>query len=105
MAHADLDSSGRVVVHTVWNEKELITQVPGSRWDALAKVWVIPSAWAALVTLRGVFREQLTLSERLIEWVWGLRNAWVDRSLELRTALEPVDDGSQVSEVLRSWRM
>lgn len=96
MAHADLDSQDRVVVHTMWNEKDIISQVPGARWDALAKVWVIPSAWAALVTLRGVFGPQLTLSEHLVEWVWKLRRAWVDRALELRTQLDyPVtaDDG------------
>lgn len=92
MAHADYDSAtNQVVVHTVWNEKDVIVAVPGSRWDASFKRWVLPSSWASLVILRGVFKEQLTLSERLIEWAWRLRREWVDRALELRSQLE-VDD-------------
>lgn len=97
MAHADLDSHDRVVVHTQWNEKTVISQVPGARWDAQDKVWTVPSAWAALVTLRGVFGERLTLGQHLVDWVWNLRRSWVDRAVELRTALtfdDPADDGA-----------
>lgn len=89
MAHADYDPQGdRIAVHTVWNEKDVILAVPGARWDATRKLWTTPPTWSALVVLRGVFKEQLTLSERLITWAWELRNTWVDRALELRTLLE-----------------
>lgn len=92
MAHADYDpTTDRILVHTVWNEKAIITGVPGSRYDSLGRYWIVPNAWASLVVLRGVFKEQLTLSDRLIEWVWKLRRDWVDRAVELRTQLS-IDD-------------
>lgn len=97
MAHADYDlSRDRIVVHTVWNEKAIVTAVPGARYDAVNRYWVVSAAWASLVVLRGVFQERLTLSERLIEWAWQLRKNWVDRAMELRTRIEPDDDDAGI---------
>lgn len=91
MAHADYDShNDRIVVHTVWNEKDIITSIPGARYDP-NRFWVLPKTWSALVTLRGVFKDQLTLSDNLIKMAWEMRQAWVDRAVQLRTQLEPED--------------
>lgn len=88
MAYADYDPvTDLVIVHTSWNEKALISAVPGARWNAHSKYWVVPKAWAALVILRGIFKQQLELSERLIALAWEMRNTWVDRALELRTQI------------------
>lgn len=94
MAHADFDpTTDRVVVHTVWNEKDLIRAVPGARWDATDRVWTASPAWATLVLLRGVFGAQLTLSDRLIAWAWALRRDRVDPALALRAELDyPASD-------------
>lgn len=105
VAHANFDPvKRRIVVHTVWNEKDLLRAVPGARWDATDRVWVAPAAWATLVLLRGVLGQQLTLGERLVEWGWQLRRDRVDPALELRTRLEPDVDLTESLEVMRSWR-
>jgi len=105
VAHADYDPTGdRVVVHTVWNQKDIITAVPGARFDAVNKYWVVPSAWASLVILRGVFGADLTLSKRLIDWAWKLRRDWVDQAMTLRVALNAPDDDSPEMNMMKSWR-
>lgn len=106
MAHADYDPDrDRIVVHTVWNEKDLLTAVPGARWDAVDRVWATPAAWATVVVLRGVLKDQLTLSERLVEWVWKLRHERIDPALALRSELVPTENDSREWKVLKSWRM
>lgn len=102
MAYADYDPvTDLVIVHTSWNEKALISSVPGARWNAHSKHWVVPKAWSALVILRGVFKQQLELSERLIALAWDMRNTWVDRAIELRTELKPIND--DLLKVVNSW--
>jgi SNF2 family DNA or RNA helicase len=97
VAHADFDPvKSRVVIHTVWNEKDLLRAVPGTRWDAVDRVWAAPAAWATLVLLRGVLGEQLTLGQRLVDWAWQLRRERVDLALERRVALTPLEAGGEV---------
>jgi hypothetical protein len=95
VAHADYDpGADRIKIHTVWNEKTLVQAVPGSRWDPHAKVWTVPPAWASVIIMRGVFGEQLTLGQRLVDWAWDLRRTRVDPALALRGALEPPADAT-----------
>jgi SNF2 family DNA or RNA helicase len=90
VAYAELDpeaSSDRITVVTQWTEKELIKQVPGSRWDSGRKLWTVPLAWASCVTLRGVFGQQLHIGPDLTAWAWQHRDEFVLPALELRQAL------------------
>jgi SNF2 family DNA or RNA helicase len=104
MPHVELDPDARLLrVQTVWNHKDLIRQVPGARWDATGKRWTVPATWASLVTLRGVFRDELTVDDATSGWAWELHRTRVQPALELRQALEPVDDGSPEYQLLRSW--
>jgi len=88
VAHADYDAEhDRVVIHTAWNEKDLLRAVPGARWDAATRVWVASATWASIVMLRGVLGQQLTLGDRLIQWAWKLRRDRIDPAVELRSLL------------------
>jgi SNF2 family DNA or RNA helicase len=78
----------RIEVSTQWNERELIKQVPGARWDSTLKLWYLPLSWAACIVLRGVFREQLTIGPALSEWAWR-EKAMVDAMMRMRTMLAP----------------
>jgi hypothetical protein len=103
--HGEYDASTLTfAIATQWNERELIQQVAGARWDSEAKVWRVPATWPAVVQLRGVFGPALTLGQSLIDYVWAMRRERIDVVLELRTALEPIDDRSIELEVIRSWR-
>lgn len=88
MAHADLIAD-RIVVDTQWNERELIKQIPGARWDATAKHWHLNATWTSCVMLRGVFGPALTIGDDLTAWAWDRKNH-VDRMMEMRTWIEPM---------------
>jgi len=82
-------ATNTVTVLTQWSEKDLIRQVAGSRWDANDKLWHVPATWPAVVQLRGVFGNALTLGQSLIDAVWSWRHAWVDDALRLRQQIDP----------------
>lgn len=90
MPHGEYDSTtSTFAIATQWNEKEIIQQVAGARWDPETKVWRTSATWTAAVQLRGVFGDALTLGQSLITYLWQLREAWVDKALQLRQQIEP----------------
>lgn len=93
MAHADLSDDGSLVeIQTTWNEKELVRQLPGVRWGpvlGLAEHWYAPLTWATCVTLRGIFGQTITVSDRLNQWAWEERQGRVDPLTTIRLATEP----------------
>lgn len=105
MAYAELDADvGVIRLRTQWQQKDLVRQIPGARWDAHGKTWTLPTSWASLVTARGVFGDSLTSDQALSDWSWQLYRDRVQPALELRSLLEPVDDGSPELALLRSWQ-
>lgn len=105
MAHAELDTSAGVIrLQTTWNQKSLVKQIPGARWDAQVKCWTLPTSWASLVTLRGVFQHDLVVGDKLAAWSWEHYRQHIEPALALRQSLVPLDDGSPEMEVIKSWR-
>jgi SNF2 family DNA or RNA helicase len=105
LPHAELDTAAGVIrLQTTWNQKILVKNIPGARWDASAKNWTIPPSWASLVTARGVFRDDLTVGPALADWSWQLHRERIQPALELRQALEPVQDSSPEHDLVDSWR-
>lgn len=88
MAYADRRDETTIIVQTTWNEKELIKQVPGAKWDADARLWTVKLSWAACVQLRSVFGESLTVGADLNDWAWRQRESRVAPSLALRERYE-----------------
>lgn len=104
MPHAELDRAAEVIrLQTAWQHKQLVRQIPGSRWDATGKCWTLPLSWASLVTARGVFRDDLTVGDELTAWSWNYYRERVAPALELRQALHPIDDDSKELAVIKSW--
>lgn len=58
----------RIVVETEWRDKELIREVPSSRWDPDSRHWTVPLSWAACLQLRGLFGDRLTVGSELALW-------------------------------------
>lgn len=105
MTYAELDEvAGVVRLQTVWNQKTLTRQIPGARWDAQAKQWTVPATWASMIVARGVFGDQLTVGPSLTEWSWREYHERIRPTLELRQAMELIEDGSPEVEVIKSWR-
>lgn len=95
MPHVEYDSlSDTFTVSTVWNEKELIQSIPGSKWDHNHHIWRTPATWASLVTLRGVFQQALTLGQSAHDKGWDIRQRRVDPALLKRSEItpDPADD-------------
>lgn len=87
MAFAEIVND-RLVVQTEWSEKDLVKQVPGSRWDPVEKVWTLPLAWASCVIARGVFGSMLRIGPELNEWAKRERTARVDLALDIRDLID-----------------
>lgn len=66
--------------------------VPGARWLPNERVWTVPLSWASCVVMRGVFGQNLTVGEKLNEWVWGERHERVDPAMFMRGLTEPDTD-------------
>lgn len=105
MPHAELDRAAEVIrLQTAWQHKQLVKQIPGSRWDATGKCWTLPQSWASLCTMRGVFQQDLTIGTELTEWSWFYYRERIEPALTLRHALEPIDDDSPQLARIKSWR-
>jgi SNF2 family DNA or RNA helicase len=80
-----------VEVTTSWNEKELIKEVPGSRWNPDGRTWYVPLGWAQCIILRGVFADSITFGDELTKWGWNELERRVKPALglRLRTELPP----------------
>ena len=75
----------RIIVRSEYREKDLIAQVPGSRWDRKRRIWSTPLSWAACVQLRGIFAADLEIGPDLDAFGW-LERQRIDACMQLRTA-------------------
>jgi SNF2 family DNA or RNA helicase len=75
-----------IAVYADWRDKELITQVPGSRYDKDRDAWTLPIAWGPCVQLRSLFGDALQVGPFLARWSRSERSLAVDPCLALRTA-------------------
>lgn len=91
MAYAEFNPTrNRIDVTTRYEEKELIKAIPGSRYHGEEKIWSVPATFVACLQLRGLFKNSLTLGEKLKSWAVLERVDRIDRAMQLRTQLEPV---------------
>lgn len=74
----------RILVQTVWTEKEMVKEIPGARWDNTQKLWTIPLSWAAVNQARGIFGETLTSGPAVTDWAWSEYKIRVQPAMELR---------------------
>jgi len=80
--HAELVED-RIVVQTLWNEKEQIKRIPGARWNSTTKAWTLSPSWASCVQLRYMF-PTITYGDGLRALIVAHRRDRVEPSLLLR---------------------
>lgn len=73
-----------ITVEAAYDERDLIKQVPGARWNSRAKVWNLPLSWASCVALRGVFGERLEVGSELALWARYEHQERVEPATQLR---------------------
>lgn len=70
-----------------FTEKDLMTGIPGARWDKEAQHWNLPLTWAACLQLRGTFGKSLEITGELKKWAWDERTMRIRPALNLRESL------------------
>lgn len=95
MPKADLyvhDSSNVIKIETTYQDRHLMTELPGGRFNRQLGSWLAPLSWATCVTLRGLFGERLEIGEALQKWAWEARNSRIEPAYRIRNLLElPAD--------------
>lgn len=92
MAHdliAEVDETGsKIVLHnTLWQDKPLISQIPGKEYRDGR--WTLPLAWSACIQARALFGARLKVGPQLGAWS-RLEKQRRDGVLALREAREPL---------------
>lgn len=81
----------RIHITTEWTQKELIKQLPGSKWDPHEKIWTLPLTFSACLQLRGSFGVDLEVGPALQAWSFDEYTRRVAPVTELRTKIDRVD--------------
>lgn len=89
----------RVLIASEHRDKELVTQVPGARWDGASGLWHAPLSWATCKVLRGVFGDRLEIGPALTEWASEELRLRVQPALEARAQHDAPGD-----EALRPYQ-
>ena len=68
MANIEITPDGRIRLTTAWMEKDLVNQVPGTRFNYNDECWYLALSWGAACALRGVFGSNLEVGPALTAW-------------------------------------
>lgn len=95
MPKADLlthDGHQVVGIATTYQDRHLMTELPGGRFNRQLQGWIAPLSWATCVTLRGLFGDRLEIGEDLQSWAWEQRSSRIEPAFVIRNLLElPAD--------------
>ena len=75
-----------------FRDRDRLLAVPGMTFDHKLKSFVAPLTWATASAARGVFGEQLELTDEIVSWGLRVREERITPALELRLALEATGD-------------
>lgn len=98
------DDESLVKIATNYVDRFLIKQLPGARYNG--SEWRAPKTWATCVILRGLFKNELIVGQRLVEWSRHEYETRVAPAMELRLALEIPERylDTPAAKVIMSWR-
>lgn len=84
----DLYDDGLIHVTSELRERELVKQVPGTRWNGDMQQWTAPLSWGSCITFRGIFGPGLDLGPGLLDWAFKYKLDVIDPAMAARTSLE-----------------
>lgn len=89
MARASLSpDQDKIMVETLFREKDLVKQIPGATWNHKQSTWFAPLSWGTCVILRGIFGEQLEVGDDLAAWAMNELETRVTPANKLREAID-----------------
>jgi SNF2 family DNA or RNA helicase len=86
MPHAEINGS-KIIVTAGFHQRDIMAQMPGARHHG-SNTWHIPLTWAACITLRGLFSQELEIGPGLKAWGWETLRNRIQPALALRDAME-----------------
>lgn len=87
---ASVKGKDSIIVESSWHDKDIIKQIPGSRWNAELKAWTFPLSWAACLQLRGTFGDDLRIDQQLNEWAYAEIQARITPAVDARDRTQPI---------------
>jgi hypothetical protein len=112
MAFAEVDerTSGRIIVHVNYVDKERMKQIPGATWSAKDTAWKAPLAWSTYVLLQSIFSPSIEYGPKLQEWAGIAYHQRIKPAEELREVKSFSDPEAETlpmlplsAEIVRSW--
>src|SRR5690349_5260117 len=79
----------KIGIVSSWSEKDMVKQVPGTRWDSEEKIWTAPLTWAACQQLRGIFGQNLEIAPDLAAWAGVEKANRIKPALDCRALVHP----------------
>lgn len=79
-------ADGIIWLRSEFHQIELVKQIPGSRWHTEHKLWWVPVSWAACITMRGIFKDELEIGPELTAWATRELDERIMPCLNLREA-------------------
>jgi hypothetical protein len=99
MALAYLDGD-KIRLRSEWRERDLC-KAAACRWDPDTKTWWTSLSWATCVMLRGVFAENLEISQDLSDWASHEIDSRIEPCLRLRQATSLDEDDPVYASLVR----
>lgn len=99
MAVAERFGDDEIMVDTTYQDRHIMTQIAGARYDRERGKWLVPLSWQACVAMRGLFGHQLTLGDELTQWAWEERQTRVIPAMDMRDALEPKTQNKLIDKI------
>jgi SNF2 family DNA or RNA helicase len=92
----------KIEVVTDFSDRYQIRSLPGSNYHKDTQTWRVKTSWAACLTLRGLFRDDLVIGENLIKWASAQRLTRINPAMALRDVLsaELLED-DQIQRIIR----
>lgn len=81
----------QVRLESNFRDKNLISRIPGCRWDRQDRHWYVRRSWASYVQLWSLFGERFQLGPEYLDWVTAYKRDKVDPALALRNAADIPD--------------
>lgn len=88
MALAELNrDKNRIDIQASYTEADLLTQIPGARFERKDQVWTAPKSWATCIILRNLFGTELGVGPELHKWTWSEYSERINPAVSIRDSL------------------
>lgn len=107
IAEVSTNLPNAIELESDYSDRLLIKTIPGAKWKAEFKRWVLPLTWVSCKCLRTTFKDRLNIGPNLNQWGFETLNGRVAPAMAVRDLLELPDEfplNPRVLSIIKSWR-